>query len=104
MTFLQQSVASKWPRNLDHNYALYGDKAKVSDRPVVQFEALKESKLVTRTVAVAVSETPRPIDKERAITFLDASGNKKFYPNGSLQSGKDHKAMRTWNAQILVKK
>ncbi len=70
----------------------------------MQFEALEQSKLVTRTVMVALPETPQPTDKERAVAFVDASGNKKLYPDGSLQSGKDHKAMRTWNAQVLVKK
>ena len=78
--------------------------AEVGDQPGMKFEALEQSKLVNRVVEVAVPKTPKPVDKERAITLVDASGNKKLYPDGSLQSGKDHKAMRTWTAQVLVKK
>ena len=81
-----------------------GHKAEVVNHSVLEFEALEQSKLVNRFVEVAVAKTPKPVDKERAVTFVDATGNKKLYPDGSLQSGKDHKAMRTWTAQVLVKK
>lgn len=71
---------------------------------MIQIEALEQSKLVNRIVGVGVPETVEPVDKVRAVTFVDASENKKLYPDGSLQGGKDHKAMRTWTAQVLVKK
>ena len=95
-------MTSKWPKKLKYSFALRGPEAEI--QPVIQFEALEQSRLVNRTVKVAVPEALQPIDEERAVTFVDASGNKKLYPDGSLQSGKDHKAMRTWTAQVLVKK
>ncbi|KAI9845231.1 MAG: hypothetical protein M1837_004986 [Sclerophora amabilis] len=99
-----ESVAKKWPKNLDHSFALYGHEAKAIDRPVSQHEALEQSRLVTRSTSLATQETPQPVDKEITVTFVDASGNKKLYPDGSLQSGTGKKAMRTWSAQVLVKK
>ena len=57
-------MANKWPRDLSHSVALYGDDAKPVDQPVQQFEALSHgSKLVTRTLKVDSVETPEPVDE-----------------------------------------
>lgn len=59
-------MTKKWPRDLSHSVALYGDDAKLVDQPVQQFEALSHgSKLVTRTLKVASVETSEPIVEVR---------------------------------------
>ena len=67
-------------------------------------EALTPAGLVTRTLEVTAEATLQTVDEEREIKFVDQSANEKLYPKGSLLKDRDHKAMRTWNAQMLVEK
>ncbi len=98
------SISSSWLKKLEHSYALYGPNAKPKEGSLGSFEALTPAGLVTRTLEVTAEATLQPVDEEREISFVDQSANEKLYPKGSLLKDKDPKAMRTWNAQILVEK
>ena len=97
-----KSLTAMWPKNLEHSIALHGPNAKPAPEPQLQFEALEQSALVDRELDIATAEITQPVDEPRTVTFVDATGNEKLYPPGSLHA--DKKTMRTWSAQILVKK
>ena len=93
------SVAKNWPKDLSTSFALYGSKAKIVERPTLRFEALQQSKMVTRTVALETPEKPeiQVVDEPKATSVKDLAST---YPPATIQDGK----LLTWNARISVRK
>ena len=91
----QASVPKYWPKDLDGSIALNGKKAK-APAPTMQFEALKPSGLVSRTVTLPTQEKPQiqVLDEPKSIVVKDTTS---AYPPGTVQG----KKLSTWNARII---
>ena len=94
-----RSVTDYWPKDLRSSFALYGSKATDIEHPVLQWEALQESKRVTRNVKLQATESPETqiVDEPKTITVEDSTF---VYPPATIQDGK----LLTWNARISVRK
>lgn len=93
------SVAKYWPKDLSPSFALFGSKARKIEQPVLRFEALQQSRLVTRSVALQATEKPdiQVVDEPKTISVKDLTST---YPPVTIQDGK----LLTWNARISVRK
>ncbi|KAF4626854.1 hypothetical protein G7Y89_g11303 [Cudoniella acicularis] len=98
-----ESVSAYWPKDLSTSVALNGPKARHVDIPVVQFEALDGSKLITRTIAVQTAEDMDiQIDEDlRHIIIENPAANPVVNPPETV---KKDKSVLTWNARVRVKK
>lgn len=117
-------MAANWPRDLSTSVALNGAQARRAT-PVVRFEAMDASSLVTRTVSVQAQDTSStksaraPTDDDEGqvvlaqeaiqinvqdvpknITISDAAANTAANPPETVKSG----STLTWNARVRVKK
>jgi hypothetical protein len=95
-------VSANWPRDLSTSIALNGEQAKQTISPVVRFEALDKSNLVTRTVSV---ETQKALevkveDKPKTITVPVATANTAVSSPEPVTGS----SVPTWNAHVRVKK
>ena len=89
---------------MKHCYALTGQEKLGGSAVVTSVEALGESKLVTRSLQLTAQIELEPVDLDRKVILVDAINNKKLYPDGSLRIEGSRRSMRSWSAQILVKK
>ena len=87
-----------------HCYALTGKEKSGGSAIITSVEALGESKLVTRSLSLTAQIELQPVDSDRKVVLVDAANDKKLYPDGSLRIEGSQRSMRTWSAQILVKK
>jgi len=101
-SFPPDSVTKKWPRDLSTCVALYGKQAKPIAQPVVHFEALTASRLVTRAVAVPTQESLQVTvdDKPKNVVIEDSAAKPEVNPPETIKDG----SMLTWNARVRVKK
>jgi hypothetical protein len=80
--------------------ALYGDQAKATTTPIVQFEALVASNLVTRTVSIQTPQKIEVEDKPKTVSIQPATANAAVAPPEIPTT----KSVRTWNARFQIKK
>ena len=89
---------------MKHCYALTGKEKLGGSAVITRVEALGESELVTRSIELTTQIELQPVDVARKVVLVDAANNKRLYPDGSLRIEENRRSMRTWSAQILVKK
>lgn len=96
------SVSKDWPRDLSKSIALNGNAAIKTVNPVISFQALDKSQLVTRRVTIETKEQPtiKISDQPRDIVIPDIGSEDDATPPETVKSGK----MPTWNARVQVKK
>lgn len=101
-SFPPASVTDNWPRDLSTSIALYGTQAKPVTRPVVKFEALNVSKLVSRTLAIPTQDALKVevVDQPKDVIIEDSANKPEVNPPETVKDG----SMLTWNARVRVKK
>jgi hypothetical protein len=101
-SFPPATVSANWPRDLSGCVALNGENAKPTPQPVVSFQALSPSGLVTRSISVPTQQNlmVKVNDIPKKFTVEDGPANKEVNPPETVKNS----TVLTWNAGIRVKK